>query len=214
LEAAVEFCKEHSLVLCYDNAYSEVSFDSYRSPSPLQIDGSCELTVEFNSCSKMFCMTGYRVGFAVGNEEVISGIKKVKAQVDSGVPKFVQRAAANALNRYFDADLSEELKAKNMIFKERLHILATGLRKIGVSATPPKATFYLWVNVDMNGSQFVKELLKVGVVATPGETFGSNGTEFVRFSVTQPTPKIVDAVERLGKMESESTKTAILQPGD
>jgi LL-diaminopimelate aminotransferase len=208
LERAVEFCKQHNLVLCYDNAYSEIFFDSYRPPSPLEIDGSLECTVEFNSCSKMFSMTGYRVGFAVGNEEVITGLKKVKAQIDSGVPKFVQKTAATALNRYFDPDLSKELEQKNRIFKERLEILARGLRKIGLRTNAPKATFYLWANVGMNGAQFVKQLLKVGVVATPGGAFGSNGTNYARFSVTQSTSRIIEAVERLERAELEGVRRA------
>ena len=213
LAAALDFCKEHNLVLCYDNAYSEIAFNSYRSPSPLEIDRSAEFTVEFNSCSKMLCMTGYRVGFAVGNEKVIAGLKKVKAQVDSGVPKFVQRAAATALSRYFDADLSGELNTRNRVFKERLEILAKGLREIGISATAPKATFYLWVNVGRDGTEFVKELLKVGVVATPGETFGNNGRDYVRFSLTQPTTRIVAAIERLGNMELRTPRPASPETG-
>lgn len=206
LEAAVEFCRRHNLVLCYDNAYSEVSFDSYRSPSPLEIDSSSECTVEFNSCSKMFSMTGYRVGFAVGNEKVIAGLKKVKTQIDSGVPKFVQRAAATALGRYFDAGFSKELEKRNQVFKERLEILAQALRKTGLRASIPKATFYLWVNVGMSGADFVRQLLKVGVVATPGEAFGRNGTDYVRFSVTQSTDRIIEVVERLEKMDLEDVE--------
>lgn len=208
LEQAVQFCKKHNLVFCYDNAYSEIAFDSYRAPSALEVDGTSECTVEFNSCSKMFNMTGYRAGFAVGNEKVISGIKKVKAQIDSGLPKFVQRAAATALNRFFDPDLLKQLQAKNQIFKGRLEILVRGLREAGFHAAVPKATFYLWVNVGMSGAEFVKQLLKVGVVATPGEAFGSNGRDYVRFSVTAPTSRVVEAVERLQKAELAAVRRA------
>ena len=205
IEAAVDFCNNHGLVLCYDNAYSEVSFDSYRPPSPLQIDGATSCTIEINSCSKMFNMTGYRIGFAVGHEKIITGMKKLKAQVDSGIPKFIQKAASTALGHYFDDDLSKELRENHRVVKERLDILVNGLRKIGLTATPPKATFYLWVNVGMDGAQFVKQLLKVGVVATPGSAFGKNGTNYVRFSVTQPTDKISRAVERIEKIELKQT---------
>ncbi|HMK84176.1 MAG TPA: aminotransferase class I/II-fold pyridoxal phosphate-dependent enzyme [Candidatus Bathyarchaeia archaeon] len=201
LKATVDFCNDYGLVLCYDNAYSEVSFDSYRPPSPLQIDGAGSCTIEFNSCSKMFNMTGYRIGFAVGHEKIITGMKKLKTQVDSGTPKFVQKAASIALRRYFDNDLSRELRGNRRVVKERLDILAKGLRKIGLTATIPRATFYLWVNVEMDGVQFVKQLLKTGVVATPGSAFGNNGTNYVRFSVTQPTDKISEAVERIEKIE-------------
>ena len=167
LETAVDFCRKHNIVLCYDNAYSEVCFGTYRSPSVLQIDGALERAVEFNSCSKMFNMTGYRVGFAVGNGKVIAGLKKVKAQIDSGIPRFVQRAAATALDNYFDFEFSAERQRNNEILKDRLDILVQGLQGIGIEAKTPKATFYLWVNVRADGATFVKQLMKLGVVATP-----------------------------------------------
>jgi len=204
LQTAVTFCRKHNLVLCYDNAYSEVCFDSYRPPSALQVDSSAECTVEINSCSKMFNMTGYRVGFAVGNKKVIAGLKKVKAQIDSGIPKFIQKAAANALNQYFDSDLSTELRKNNEILKERLVVLASELRRVGLNATVPRATFYLWVNVGMDGGAFVRRMLELGVVGTPGGAFGSNGINYVRFSVTQPTNLIVEAAHRLAKLKITS----------
>jgi len=201
LEEVVDFCAKHNLVLCYDNAYSEISFGSYRSPSVLQIDGAMECAVEFNSCSKMFNMTGYRVGFAVGNSKIITGLKKVKAQIDSGLPRFVQRAAATGLDNYFDFDLSTEHNKNNEILKERLETLVQGLRAIGIEGRTPKATFYLWVNIRADGATFVKELLKLGVVATPGIAFGSNGATYVRFSVTQSTKRIQEAVQRMRKLD-------------
>jgi LL-diaminopimelate aminotransferase len=199
LKTAVSFCLENNLVLCYDNAYSELAFGQYRSPSALQIDQSMDCTVEFNSCSKMFNMTGYRVGFAVGNKEIIAGLKKIKAQIDSGIPRFVQRAAASALKGYFDADFTREREKNNRIIEERLDILISGLRSVGLNAIKPEATFYLWVNVEMDGTEFVKQLLNAGVVATPGEAFGRNGKNYVRFSVT--TEKVVQAVERIKGIE-------------
>jgi LL-diaminopimelate aminotransferase len=206
LEKALEFCTEHNLVFCYDNAYSEISFNSYHSPSPLAIDGSKECTVEFNSCSKMLNMTGYRAGFAVGNKKVIAGLKKVKTQVDSGIPKFVQRAAATALNRYFDPDFQEERERNNAVLKERLDILSKGLCKIGLKVEVPKATFYLWVNVHMDGAEFVRQLLRIGVVATPGEAFGKSGKNYVRFSATQSTEKIIEATKRIEELTLEKAQ--------
>ena len=200
LEQTVGFCRRHHLVLCYDNAYSEVCFGSYRSPSILQINDAMECAVEFNSCSKMFNMTGYRVGFAVGNKKVIAGLKKVKSQIDSGVPKFVQRAAASTLDGYFESDLSAERNKNNETLKKRLDILSQGLREIGIETKPPKATFYLWANIGAEGATFVKELISVGVVATPGVAFGANGRDYVRFSVTEPTRLVEEAVERIRKI--------------
>ena len=200
LESTVEFCRKHNLVLCYDNAYSEICFGSYQSPSVLQIDGAAECAVEFNSCSKIFNMTGYRIGFAVGNKKIIAGLKKVKTQIDSGSPKFVQRAATTALNEYFDFDLSTERKMNNKILKERLDSLVQGLREIGIETKSPNATFYLWANVG-DGATFVRELLKLGVVATPGRAFGLNGAKHVRFSVTQSTTRINEALQRMRRLD-------------
>lgn len=207
LKKAVDFCRKHNLVLCYDNAYSEISIGSYRSPSILQIDGAMECAVEFNSCSKMFNMTGYRAGFAVGHRKVIAGLKKVKSQIDSGIPRFVQRAATTALDNYFDHDLSTEREKNNEILKERFDILVQGLRGVGVDAEAPMATFYLWVNVRQDGAVFVKELLNVGVLATPGAAFGTNGNTYVRFSVTQSTNRIHEAVQRMGNLALTKTRS-------
>lgn len=200
LEKTVSFCLENDLTLCYDNAYSEIAFGSYRSPSALQVDRSMLCSVEFNSCSKMFNMTGYRVGFAVGNKEIVTGLKKIKAQIDSGIPKFVQRAAASALKQYYNADFTREREKNNEILEDRLDVLVSGLRTVGLDPIKPKATFYLWVDVKADGTEFVKRLLKAGVVATPGEAFGKNGRNYVRFSVTSD--KVVEAVERIKKIES------------
>jgi LL-diaminopimelate aminotransferase len=199
LETTIEFCRKHNLVLCYDNAYSEICFGSYRSPSILQIDGAMERAVEFNSCSKMFNMTGYRVGFAVGNKKVIAGLKMVKTQI--GIPRFMQRAVSAALNNYFGSELSVERNKNNKILKERLDNLSQGLREIGIEAKTPNATFYLWVNVGIDGATFAKELLKLGVVATPGSAFGIKGKNHVRFSVTQSSRRINEAVQRMRKLE-------------
>jgi LL-diaminopimelate aminotransferase len=147
----------------------------------------------------MFNMTGYRVGFAVGNREIITGLKKIKAQIDSGIPRFVQRAAASALKRYFDADFTREREKNNQILERRLDVLVSGLQTVGLSPIKPEATFYLWVDVKMDGTEFVKRLLNAGVVATPGEAFGKNGKNYVRFSVT--TDKVVEAVQRIKKIE-------------
>lgn len=201
LKSSVEFCNDHNIALCYDNAYSEICFDNYQPPSILEVEGARECAVEFNSCSKMFNMTGYRAGFAVGNSKIIAGLKKVKTQVDSGIPKFIQRAAATALDKYFDPDVSRELKYYREILQERFKILTRGLSQIGIETRIPKATFYLWVNVKMDGGTFVRRLLDLGVVATPGGAFGKNGTNYVRFSVTQETRRIAEAAERIKQLQ-------------
>jgi LL-diaminopimelate aminotransferase len=208
LKNAIEFCKTRKIALCYDNAYSEICLGGYLSPSILKVDGSMECAVEINSLSKTFNMTGYRVGFAVGNKQIISGLKKVKAQVDSGIPKFIQKAAAVALDNYFDAEVSRELRHNNEILRERLSILCEGLGEIGLKAEIPKATFYLWVDVGMDGGVFVRKLLDLGVVATPGGAFGKNGANYLRFSVTQPTDRIIEATKRIARLHLEPKRRA------
>lgn len=209
LAEAMEFAHRNNLLLCYDNAYGELVYDSQHSASPLQLKGAKDCVVEFNSCSKIFSVTGYRVGFAVGSSEAIKSLKKVKYQIDSGVPKFIQRACANALIRYFDDEFVAELDSNRKTYRRRLEVLTEGLRKLGFRATMPQATFYLWLNVGCDGLLFAKKLFEVGVVATPGEAFGSNGKNYVRFAVTQPEQRIAEAVERIATLGVEAEKDII-----
>ena len=113
LREAVDFASDNNIILCYDNAYSEVSFDGYKPPSILEIDGAMDVAVEFHSCSKTFNMTGDRIAFAVGNKQLISGLTKVKSQVDSGPPVYIQRVAAKALESYASDEQPEFLKKMN-----------------------------------------------------------------------------------------------------
>jgi LL-diaminopimelate aminotransferase len=110
------------------------------------------------------------------------------------------------LNKYFDSDFSRELKHNNDIFRERLNLLAQGLTRAGLEVRVPNATFYLWVNVGMDGGAFVRRLLDLGVVATPGGAFGNNGINYVRFSVTRPTDMIVEAAQRVEKLQLQSSR--------
>jgi LL-diaminopimelate aminotransferase len=196
LKEAVHFCHEHDMFLCYDNAYSETAYER-RALSPLEFDHDKRNVVEFNSCSKMFSVTGFRVGFAVGNERAINLLKKIKSQIDSGVPKFIQRAAAMALDRYFEPSFQSELAERRSVYGRRLEVLVRGLKSLGYAARVPEATFYLWLNAGKDGSQFAKELMAQGVVVTPGGAFGSNGRNYVRFAVTQPEEVIRECLERL-----------------
>lgn len=210
LSEAVRFCNEHDLLLCYDNAYSETVYER-RAFSPLEFDSDKKNVVEFNSCSKVFGVTGFRVGFAVGNERAISLLKQVKAQIDSGVPKFIQRAASTALDRYFEPGFQEELAERRNVYRRRLDVLVRGLRSLGYAANMPEATFYLWLNAGMDGSQFAKKLMAEGVVVTPGVAFGSNGGNYVRFAVTQPEEVIRECLENLSssrRMRAQNTGAA------
>ncbi len=197
LREFVEFAVDNNIILCYDNAYSEVTFQDYRAPSILQIDNAKEVSVEFHSCSKTFNMTGSRIGFAVGNESLIDGLKKVKSQVDSGPPKYVQLAAAKALNAYLEENPPKFLREMNNIYYRRAQLLFKGLNSLGIKCEMPKATFYVWAKCGGSSIDFVKKMLDVNVVALPGVGFGRHGEGYVRFSVTCPEEKIEEACRRL-----------------
>jgi LL-diaminopimelate aminotransferase len=197
LKEAVEFAKENNIILCYDNAYSEITYDGYKAPSILEIDGAMDVAIEFNSLSKTFNMTGDRIGFAVGNKQLIAGLTKVKSQIDSGPPVYTQRVAVKALASYKNADAPEFLKKNNQILQERRDILVNTLSKLGFACEKPKATFYLWFNCKGDSMAFAKKLLDVGIAATPGIGFGKCGEGFVRMTFTQPKERIMEACERI-----------------
>jgi LL-diaminopimelate aminotransferase len=200
LREAVDFAVDNDIILCYDNAYSEISFDGYKPPSILEIDGAMDVAVEFNSCSKAFNMTGDRIAFVVGNKQVLSGLTKVKSQVDSGPPVYTQKVAVKAFQSYVNDEPPEFLKKNNQIYAERRDILLDQLHQIGLECERPKATFYVWVNCQSNSVEFATRLLNAGVAVTPGIGFGLNGENYVRFALTQPKERITEACDRISNL--------------
>jgi LL-diaminopimelate aminotransferase len=200
LQQAVEFARENDIILCYDNAYSEISFDGYKAPSILEIDGADEVAIEFHSCSKTFNMTGDRIAFAVGNKQLISGLTKVKSQVDSGPSVYIQKVAAKALSTYKNDKPPDFLKENNKVYAERRDVLVNHLCVMGFKCEKPKATFYVWLNCNCNSIEFAAKLLSAGVVVTPGIGFGAHGENYVRFSLTQPKERIVEASKRISAL--------------
>ena len=197
LKKAFEICKDKKAVLCYDNAYSEITFDGFKAPSILQVDKSMERSIEFHSCSKTFNMTGFRIGFAVGNEDLIRGLKRVKSQIDSGSPKFIQYAGAEALKSYKNGKPPRETLETVKTYEKRMNLLVNGLRKLGYDAQIPFGTFYLWVKVNGSSKVFASKLLEKGVVVTPGLAFGSGGEGYVRFSLTVDERLVKRALEKI-----------------
>ncbi|MDR0373012.1 MAG: aminotransferase class I/II-fold pyridoxal phosphate-dependent enzyme [Nitrososphaerota archaeon] len=197
LKEAVEFAKENNIILCYDNAYSEITYDGYRAPSILEIDGALDVTVEFHSLSKTFNMTGDRIGFAVGNKDLIAGLAKVKAQIDSGPPVYTQKAAVKALGSYTSCDPPEFLRQNNQILQERRDLLVDTISKLGYHCEKPKATFYVWVNCKGDSMKFATKMLETGVAVTPGVGFGKQGEGYVRITFTQPKERIKEACNRI-----------------
>jgi LL-diaminopimelate aminotransferase len=193
----VEFARKYRIIVCHDAAYSEIYYDGKRPVSFLEIDGAKEVGIEFHSLSKTYNMTGWRIGFAAGNSEVIAGLGKIKTNLDSGVFQAIQEAAITAL-RTDDADLS----TIRGVYQERRDALYHGLKNLGLHAIKPQATFYLWTKVPsgFDSSGFVAHLLEeASVLATPGNGFGGPGEGYVRFALTVPASRIKEAVERIGK---------------
>ncbi|MCW4004544.1 MAG: aminotransferase class I/II-fold pyridoxal phosphate-dependent enzyme [Candidatus Bathyarchaeota archaeon] len=197
LKEAVDFAKDNNLILCYDNAYSEITYDGYTAPSILEVDGAMDVAIEFHSLSKTFNMTGDRIGFAVGNKKLIDGLTQVKTQIDSGPPVYTQRAAVKALASYKSRDPPEFLQKNNQILKERRDLLVDTLCKIGYEVERTKATFYVWVNCKCSSMEFAAKLLDVGVAVTPGIGFGKYGEGYIRITFTQPKERIKEACDRI-----------------
>ncbi len=197
LKEAVDFAVDNNLILCYDNAYSEITYDGYTAPSILEVDGAVDVAIEFHSLSKTFNMTGDRIGFAVGNKQLISGLTQVKTQIDSGPPVYTQRAAVKALESYKGRESPEFLRQNNQILKERRDLLVDTLCKIGYEVERPKASFYVWVNCKGDSMKFAAKMLDAGVAITPGVGFGKEGEGYVRITFTQPKERIAEACRRI-----------------
>ncbi|NLK25739.1 MAG: aminotransferase class I/II-fold pyridoxal phosphate-dependent enzyme [Euryarchaeota archaeon] len=197
LKNVMSWCKDTETILCYDNAYSEMTFDDYVAPSVLEFG---QQAIEFGSLSKTFNMTGYRMGYAVGDATLVAGLKKVKSQIDSGTPKFIQKAASVALGAYKDATRPEIVQSSVDVYQKRRDVMVAGLSRLGFDVKLPKGTFYLFFSVGDNSMEFASRMLDAGVVVTPGVGFGANGEGFVRMALTQPVERIEEALERMEKV--------------
>lgn len=198
LEEAVDFCREHGIVLAYDNAYSEVAFDGYSPPSILEIDGAREVAIEFHSLSKTYNMTGWRVGWAMGSEPLVGALAKVKSFADTGVPFTIQHAALAALRTQ-----AEWLPGNLEVFRARRDAAVEVLRSGGFAVAAPSATMYLWVPLPAGvaSEPFARRLLlEEGVAVLPGVALGSGGEGFFRIALTVPEARIREAAERIARV--------------
>ena len=193
----VDFAADNEVIVCHDAAYSEMTFDGYVAPSFLSIPGAMDVGIEFHSLSKTYNMTGWRIGFAVGNADILTGLGKVKTNVDSGAFQAIQEAGITALTG--PQDCVDDLRA---LYAERRDALVNGLKGIGWQAEMPKATFYVWARIPDGTSSidFSLDLLDVGVVGTPGIGFGDYGEGYIRFALTVPISRIEEAISRLEKV--------------
>ena len=198
-EDVVLFAKKHNLIVAHDAAYSEIMFDGYRPDSFLKVDGAMDVGVEFHSVSKTCNMTGWRIGFVCGNEKIVSGIAKVKSNIDSGVFTAIQLAGITAL------DIAERhLERMNRVYQERRDVLVDGLNRVGWPTRKPKATFYVWTRVPRpykSSIEFAAMVLdKAGIVITPGIGMGDSGEGYVRMALTVSKERMQKAVERFKKI--------------
>ncbi len=191
----VDFAIKYNILICHDAAYTEIAYDGYTPVSFLQFDGAKEIGIEFHSLSKTFNMTGWRIGFAVGNKKAIGGLGKIKTNIDSGAFQAVQVAGIEALKNY-----KVGLEDRKKIFQDRRDIFCKGLDEAGLKYHKPKATFYVWFEVPrgLSSKEFSTKLLtEAGIVVTPGTGFGRYGEGYARVSTTFNTERIIQAVERL-----------------
>jgi LL-diaminopimelate aminotransferase len=196
-EEVIKLASTYNIIVCHDASYTEIYYEK-KPLSFMQFDGAKEVGIEFHSLSKTYNMTGWRIGFAVGNSQVLAGLGKVKTNLDSGVFQAIQEAAIAGLG----LDQKILLPIRNT-YRERRDILCKGLTKLGMHLLKPDATFYLWVRVPprFDSMGFVTHLLdQAGVLSTPGNGFGDAGEGYVRFALTAPAKRIQEAVERIGRV--------------
>jgi len=198
LEDVVERCREHDILLVYDNAYSELAFDGYVPPSIFEIDGAKDVAIEFHSLSKTYNMTGWRCGWAVASPEIASVLTKVKSFTDTGQFMAVQAAAVAAIESY-----DEFIPGNVATFKARRDASVEAFRAAGFQCDVPQATMYLWIALPegIPSALFADRLLEdEGVVVMPGSGFGAGGEGFFRISFITSPERLAEAARRAGRV--------------
>ena len=198
LQHAVDFAKEYDILICYDNPYCDLTFDGYVAPSILELPAAKDVAIEFNSLSKTYNMAGWRVAMVVGNAEAIRALTTIKTNIDSGIFRPIQDAAAVAL-----AGDQSWIGGRNAIYQRRRDAILDWLPRIGMSAKTPKGGLYVWAKVpegrDCTG--FAAEVLeKAGVWMTPGTAFGQHGDGYMRLSLCVTEDRLREAGDRLLKL--------------
>ncbi|MSP78821.1 MAG: LL-diaminopimelate aminotransferase [Dehalococcoidia bacterium] len=195
LAKAVAWGKRYDVPVLHDAAYSEIAYDGYKSPSIMQVPGAKDIAMEFHSLSKTYNMTGWRLGFACGNRDMVNALYRVKTNLDSGVPQAVQEMGIEALN-----GSQQSIADTIAIYKRRRDKLIPELQHLGLRVTPPRASLYVWARVPegYTSAGFATTLLdEKAIVATPGTGFGPAGEGFVRFSLTLSDENVDKALARL-----------------
>lgn len=191
----VAFCKQHDILLASDNPYCDVTYDGYDAPSALQVEGAKETAVEFMSLSKTFNMAGWRLGAAVGSKDALKNLLHVKSNVDSGhfIPAYDAGISA------MEHTTKEWLAERNAIYQARRDIVVNNLIDIGLSASTPKASLYVWAKVeDMSALDYVEQARQHAHVSlAPGAAYGPGGEDYVRISVTNTEERLQEGINRL-----------------
>jgi LL-diaminopimelate aminotransferase len=194
-EQAIGIAKKYDILICHDAAYSEIAYEGYKPRSILEFDKDKKYSVEFHSLSKTYCMTGWRIGFAVGNKEAVYNLGTLKTNIDSGVFQAIQCAGVEALTG--SQDSVEEIKKT---FQRRRDLIVDGLKSVGINVAKPLATFYIWAKVPggYTSADFCEKLIgETGIVVTPGSGFGDEGEGYFRISITINEERIKEAIKRL-----------------
>lgn len=199
-EWVVDFARRNEIVVLHDLAYADVVYDGYDCPSFLQTPGAMDVGIEFNSLSKTYNMTGWRVGIAAGNATVVDALMRVKSNLDSGIPQAIQQMAIAAMTGPQDV-----IDDHNRIYQARRDRMVESLRGIGLAVEPPKASLYLWAKLPEGESSidFAGKLLDAtGVVVTPGIGYGQYGEGYIRLSVTTPDDRVDEGLRRLASFRA------------
>jgi LL-diaminopimelate aminotransferase len=201
----VKFAQQYDLAVCHDGPYSEVAFDGYQPISFIQSEGAREVGIEFHSLSKSYNMTGWRIGMAVGNAKMIEALRRVKSNLDSGIPQAIQYAAIEAFTGPQDC-----IQEHNTAYQRRRDLIIDVLNEIGLKAKPPKASLYIWAKIpeDYTSSVELADALleDIGVVVTPGVGYGKSGEGYIRLSLTIPDAALVKGLSRLSAWRSAKAK--------
>ena len=198
-EKLIDFAYDRNVAVCQDMAYSEITFDGVRSHSLLEIDSAKRIALEFFSFSKTYSLTGWRMGFVVGNQDLIKALTQVKVTFSSGVFHAIQKAGMSALS------LPEKSVNRLVgIYQKRRNALVRGLMNLGWDAEFPKGAIFVWAKIPGGGdatSVSLKLIQKAGILTTPGIGLGQRGKNYIRFSLTSPLDKIKQALTRMEKVK-------------
>jgi len=198
-EEAIEFAKKYDIVICHDSAYADIIYEDYKAPSILSAKGAKEVAIELGSLSKPYRMTGWRIGYAVGNNDIIKALGRIKTNVDSGQFTAIQSAAVEALSG--PQDSVEEFRR---ILTKRRNFVFKALKDMGFDVELPQGTFYIWASVPKGytSASFAEYLVdKAAVVVIPGNAYGEYGEGFFRISLTTPDDRIDEALSRMRKLK-------------